>query len=74
MLLAARALYLGATLTTLYLQFESEAEAAPGLPPGVHSYALLPIGYPMGRFGPVRRVALGDVVDEDRWGEPYRDL
>jgi hypothetical protein len=33
---------------------------------------LLPIGYPMGRFGPVRRVALTDVVYEDR--EPYRDL
>jgi hypothetical protein len=42
--------------------------------PGVHSYALLPIGYPMGRFGPVRRVALSDVVCEDRWGQPYRDL
>jgi hypothetical protein len=43
-------------------------------PPGVHSYALLPIGYPMGRFGPVRRIALSDVVCEDRWGQPYRDL
>jgi nitroreductase len=71
MLLAARALGLGATLTTLYLQFEKEAEAALGLPPGVHSYALLPIGYPMGRFGPVRRVPLADVVYEDRWGQPY---
>jgi hypothetical protein len=28
--------------------FEKEAEAALGLPPNVHSYALLPIGYPMG--------------------------
>jgi hypothetical protein len=37
MLLAARALGPGATLTTLYLQFEKEAEAALGLPPGVHS-------------------------------------
>jgi nitroreductase len=74
MLLAARALGLGATLTTLYLNFEKEAEAALGLPPGVHSYALLPIGYPMGRFGPVRRVALADVVYEDRWGQAYRDL
>jgi nitroreductase len=74
MLLAARALGLGATLTTLYLQFEKEAEAALGLPLNVHSYALLPIGYPMGRFGPVRRVPLADVVYEDRWGEPYRDL
>jgi nitroreductase len=72
--LAAWALGLGATLTTLCLQFEKEAEAELGLPPGVHSYALLPIGYPMGRFGPVRRVALADVVDEDRWGQPYRDL
>ena len=74
MLLAARAVGLGATLTTLYLQFETEAEAALGLPPGVHSYALLPIGCPMGRFGPVRPVALTDVVYEDRWGQSYRDL
>ena len=65
---------LGATLTTLYLGFEKEAEAGLGLPPSVHSYALLPIGYPTGRFGPVRRVALADVVYEDRWGQPYRDL
>jgi nitroreductase len=73
MLLAARALGLGATLTTLYLNFEKEVEAALGLPPDWRSYALLPIGYPMGRFGPVRRIALADVVYEDRWGQPYRD-
>jgi nitroreductase len=74
MLLAARALGLGATLTTLYMQFEKEAEAELGLPPGVHSYALLPIGYPMGRFGPVRPIALAEVVYEDRWGQTCRDL
>ena len=48
MLLAASALGLGATLTTLYLAFEGEAEAALGLPAGVHSYAILPTGYPNG--------------------------
>ncbi len=74
MLLAARALGLGATLTTLHLRFEKETEAALGLPPDVHSYALLPIGYPMGRFGPVGRAPLADFVYENRWGEPYRDL
>jgi hypothetical protein len=74
MLLTARALGLGATLTTLYLQFEREAEAALRVAVRCPSYALLPIGYPMGRFGPVRRIALADVVYEDRWGEPYRDL
>jgi nitroreductase len=72
MLLAARALGLGATLTTLYLNFEMEAEAAFGLPPDWHSYAILPIGYPMGRFGLVRRVPLEQVVFTDRWGQAYR--
>jgi hypothetical protein len=60
-------------LTALYLNFEKEAEAALGLPESVHSYALLPIGYPMGRFGPVRRIALADVVYEDRWDQHHRD-
>ena len=73
MLLATRALGLGTTLTTLYLSFEKEAEAALGLPAGWHSYAILPIGYPRGRFGPVRRVALSDVVFRDRWDRAYGD-
>jgi nitroreductase len=71
MLLAARALGLGATLTTRHLLYEAEVEAAMGLPPGVHSYAILPIGYPMGRFGPVGRGSLADFVYEDRWGNAY---
>jgi nitroreductase len=71
MLLAARALGLGATLTTRHLLYEDEVEAALGLPPGVHSYAILPIGYPIGRFGPVGRGTLSDIVYEDRWGNPY---
>jgi nitroreductase len=71
MLLAARALGLGATLTTRHLLYEKESEAALGLPPGVHSYAILPIGYPMGHFGPVGRAPLADIVYQDRWGEAY---
>jgi nitroreductase len=74
MLLAARALGLGATAATLHLVLEKEAEAALELPPNFHSYALLPIGYPLGRFGPVRRVPLADVVYEDRWGQAYRNV
>jgi nitroreductase len=74
MLLAIRALGLGSTLTTRHLQFEKEAEAALGLPPGVHSYAILPVGYPMGRFGPVGRGKLADIVYQDKWGQPYKAL
>lgn len=72
MLLAARALGLGATLTTLFLRYEQEVAAALGLPEGVKCYALLPIGYPLGRFGPVRRIPLAEVVYADRWGRPYQ--
>jgi nitroreductase len=68
-LLACRALGLGCTLTTLHLQFEKEAEATMGLPGDVHSYAILPIGYPLGNFGPVRRAPLDSVVYQDRWGQ-----
>jgi nitroreductase len=74
MLLAARALGLGSTLTTRHLQYEKETEAAMGIPQGWHSYAILPIGYPIGRFGPVGRGPLKDVVYLDRWGEPYPGL
>lgn len=70
-LLACRALGLGCTLTTLHLNFEKDVEAALGLPDDVHSYAILPIGYPMGKFGPVRRSPLESVVYQDRWGEAY---
>ena len=74
MLLMARALGLGATLTTRHLRHEREVEEILGLPPGVHSYAILPIGYPMGNFGPVRRGPLSDVVFQDKWGEPFPAL
>jgi nitroreductase len=45
MLLAARALGLGATLTTLYLSFEREVETALGLPADVHS-DVTPVSHP----------------------------
>lgn len=71
MLLAIRALGLGSTLTTRHLLYAKEAEAAMGLPEGVHSYAILPIGYPMGKFGPVGRGKLSDIVYLDKWEQPY---
>jgi nitroreductase len=74
MLLATRALGLGSTLTTRHLLYEKEAEAAMGLPEGVHSYAILPIGYPMGKFGSVGRGALADIVYQDKWGQTYPGL
>lgn len=72
MILATRALGLGTTLTTRHMLFAKEVDAALGLPEGVHSYAILPIGWPMGKFGPLGRGPIGEIVYQDRWGEPYK--
>jgi nitroreductase len=71
MVLACRAVGLGTTLTNRHIHFEKEVDKALGLPEGVHSYAILPIGYPMGKFGPVKRAPLNEVVFQDKWGQPY---
>ncbi|TMJ67356.1 MAG: nitroreductase [Alphaproteobacteria bacterium] len=51
MLLAARGLGLGATLTTRHLFYEKEIDQILGIPPNAETFAIIPIGYPMGRFG-----------------------
>ncbi len=74
MMLACRALGLGTNLTTRHLLFEEETEKALELPEGVKSYAILPIGYPMGNFGRVTRGELGEFVSFDRIGNPWPAL
>ncbi|HEY3695429.1 nitroreductase family protein [Phenylobacterium sp.] len=71
MLLAARALGLGSTLTARHMAYGKEVDAVFGLPEGVVSFAILPIGYPLGNFGPIRRGPLSAVTHLDRWGQPY---
>jgi nitroreductase len=74
MILATRALGLGTTLTTRHTMYEKEVDAALGIPPGWKSYAILPIGWPMGRFGPLGRGPLKEVVYLDDWGRAYPGL
>jgi nitroreductase len=67
-LLACRALGLGATLTTLHLLRESEIKERLGIPEEVEAVALIPIGYPQGKFGPTTRLPVEDVTHWNRWG------
>jgi nitroreductase len=71
MLLATRALGLGATLTSRHMIFGQEVDAALGLPDDIKSFAILPIGYPEGNFGPVGRGPLEEIVYKDQWGAAY---
>ena len=55
-LLACRAVGLGASLTTLHRLFGREVDEWLGLPENCPSCAMLPIGWPVGRYArPVRR-------------------
>lgn len=68
MLLAARALGLGAVLTTQHFFVPGQFEEAVGLPSSVTLAAVVPVGYPKGRFGPVTRPDPRAVVSWDRYG------
>lgn len=67
LLLAARALGLGATPTTLVFSDRPAAKAVLGLPEHVEPFCMIPVGWPMGRFGPVSRRPVSEIVHWDRW-------
>ena len=67
LLLAARTLGLGATPTTYALAHRDELEAVLALPAHVRAQAVIPIGWPMGTFGPVTRLPLDQILIPDRW-------
>ena len=67
LLLAARALGLGANITTWHMFLEHEWKRELGIPKGVNTYAVIPVGWPRGRFGPVTRRPAREAIHWDRW-------
>lgn len=70
-LLACRALGLGTTITTNHIRCEDELRAVLGLPDEVDTFAMMPIGWPLDKFGPLTRKPLNEVVHADHWGQPW---
>jgi nitroreductase len=71
-ILACRAFGLGVVLTTNHIRCEGEVKALLGLPDDVSTYALMPLGYPLDKFGPVRRRPPSEVAYADRWGNAWQ--
>ena len=67
LLLAARALGLGATPTSLGLSNLQLVKDLLCLPENVDPYCLIPVGYPMGKYGSVTRLPVEQTVRWDRW-------
>ena len=68
-LLACRALGLGASLTTLHQMFEAELCECLGVPVEWGVVAAIPIGYPLGKFGPVTRRPVSELTFLDHWDQ-----
>ncbi len=66
-LVAARALGLGTTFTTMHMTAEPAIRDVLGLPDHIRLAAMIPLGWPDARFGPVNRRPVEDFVHRNRW-------
>ena len=67
LLLTARALGLGAAPTTLALRDQDAVRDALSLPETFAALCLIPVGYPLGKFGPVTRKPVSEIMRFDHW-------
>ncbi len=67
LLVAARSLGLGTTMTTFQMVAEKEIRELLGIPPEVKFAAMVPIGWPERPFERVKRKPLSKVIHWDKW-------
>jgi nitroreductase len=68
LLLAARGLGIGGTITSLHANVEDDVQELINLPDGAGVVYCIPLGYPQGRFGSVTRNPLNEIVSVNKWG------
>lgn len=68
--LAARALGLGTTLTTVHRMREADVKQLLGIPDEFVTYAMVPVGYPTGKWGEAQRLPVEAIAYKDSWKQP----
>lgn len=68
LMLAARALGLGTTLTSMHRDNEQPVKDLLGIPTEIQTFAMIPLGYPLGRWGEAKRRPVSETTHWDRWG------
>lgn len=68
LLLAARAVGLGANLVTMPLTINRAARKVLGIPWKITPVAIVPLGWPTGKYGPTTRRPVAEVTSIDRYG------
>jgi nitroreductase len=72
--LAARALGLGTSITTVLRHRQEGVRNILRLPEEAHYIALIPLGWPMGRFGAGPRKPVKDVAYLNEWGNAWPEM
>ena len=70
-MLAARALGIGSCITTIHRFRDAQVKELLGIPAEIETAALIPLGYPLGKFGRPPRRPLREVAFADRWGQAF---
>jgi len=68
LMLAARGLGIGTCLTTIHKYRDAQVKELLGIPANVETAALIPMGYPLGKFGRPPRQPAAEVTHWDVWG------
>ncbi len=68
LMLAARSLGVGSCLTTIHKYRDAQVKELLGIPADVETAALIPLGYPLGKFGRPPRRSVTEVAHWDGWG------
>jgi len=59
-------------ITTNHMLYEDELKALLGIPETVSTFALMPIGFPTRKYGPLTRKPVAEVTYLDGWGQPWK--
>jgi nitroreductase len=70
LMLAARALGLGTTLTTVHRLRENDVKEVLDVPDAVTTFAMIPVGYPLGNWGEAPRRPTTEIAYWNTWKQP----
>ncbi len=70
LLLAARVLGIGSTLTSLHAKVMDRVYDTFNIPKNMEFHCCIPLGYPRGRFGPTQRKPTAETTYYNEWDSP----
>ncbi len=71
LLLAIHGSGLGSVLTTRWKQRESEYRPFLGLPESIEAHAILPVGWPVRKYGRGKRLPVAEVTYREKYGQAW---